>query len=325
MSTIRVSVIVPLHRLTPAAQICLRTVAALPGSRHELLVVSDQPMEGLPPRAIPVVTGSAADTSPAEKRDAALSRVRGDVCAFLDDDAFPAPEWLDRALARLDGDASIAALGGPGVTPPGSPLMERVGGVFYESALGSGGLRYRFTPVGGSREVDDYPAYNFFVRTDVLRAIGGWNSRFYGGEDTKLCLALHEAGHRIVYDPDVLVYHHRRPLFGPHMRQVANVGRHRGHFVRAYPRTSARPLYFAPSAALIGGVAATAWAIGNARRRRPAAALALAGAAGIAVYAHREGVDPAAAALLPVALVAGHSAYGAGFLRGLATDDIEAM
>lgn len=325
MSAIRVSVIVPLHRLTPAAVIGLSAVAELPGDRHELLVVSDQPVDGLPASAIPVVTGSPTDTSPAEKRDAALAMARGDVCAFLDDDAYPAPDWIDTALARLDADPSIVALGGPGLTPPGSPLLERAGGAFYESALGSGGLRYRFAPVGGLREVDDYPAYNFFVRTDALRAVGGWNSRFYGGEDTKLCLALHEAGHRLVYDPALIVYHHRRPLFAPHMRQVGNVGRHRGHFVRAYPRTSARPLYFAPSAALIGGLAALSWAVRDARRLRAATALAAVGTFAIAAYARRDGADPAAAALLPLALVAGHGAYGVGFLRGLATAEIEAM
>ena len=90
---------------------------------------------------------------------------------------------------------------GPGVTPPGSGWRERAGGAFYESPFGSGGLRFRFTPLGAPRDVDDFPAYNLFVRTDELRAIGGWDSSFYGGEDTKVCLALRRAGHRIVYDP----------------------------------------------------------------------------------------------------------------------------
>ena len=53
--------------------------------------------------------------------------------------------------------------------------------------------------------VADWPAYNFFVRTEALRAVGGWASNYYGGEDTKLCLALHEAGYGIRYDPDVVV------------------------------------------------------------------------------------------------------------------------
>ena len=183
---------------------------------------------------------------------------------------------------------------GPGVTPPNSPVLERAGGAFYESALGSGGLRYRFRPLGEVREIDDYPAYNFFVRTEALRSVRGWDSRFYGGEDTKLCLALHEAGHRLVYDPDVVVYHHRRPLFAPHMRQVGNVGRHRGYFVRAFPGTSARPIYFAPSLALLGGLAAVAWAASDARRGRTASVLAGLGMAAIVAHARRDGVDPAA-------------------------------
>jgi glycosyltransferase involved in cell wall biosynthesis len=325
MSEVRVSVIVPLHRFTAAARTCLETVATLPGDSHELLVVSDRPVDGLPDFATPVVLRSETDTSPAEKRDAALARARGEICAFLDDDAYPANDWLDRALARFDSDDSIAAVGGPGVTPPNSPLLERAGGAFYESVLGSGGLRYRFRPMGEVREVDDYPAYNFFVRTDVLRSVRGWDSRFYGGEDTKLCLALHQAGHRLVYDPEVLVYHHRRPLFAPHMRQVGNVGRHRGYFVRAFPGTSARPIYFAPSMALLGGIAGTLWAARETRRRRAAAAFAGLGMAAIVAHARREGVDPAAAALLPLALVAGHGAYGYCFLRGLTTTHIESM
>lgn len=325
MSEVRVSVIVPLHRFTAAARTCLETVAALPGDRHELLVVSDRPVQGLPPFATPMIMDSDADTSPAEKRDAALAQARGEICAFLDDDAYPADDWLERALARFDANDSIAAVGGPGVTPPNSPVLERAGGAFYESPLGSGGLRYRFRPLGQVREVDDYPAYNFFVRTEVLRSVSGWDSRFYGGEDTKLCLALHQAGHRLVYDPDVVVYHHRRPLFAPHMRQVGNVGRHRGYFVRAFPGTSARPIYFAPSLALLGGIAGIAWAARDARRGRAATVLAGLGAAAIVAHARRDGVDPAAAALLPAALVAGHGAYGFCFLRGLTTTHIESM
>jgi glycosyltransferase involved in cell wall biosynthesis len=319
-----VSVIVPLHRMTPAARRCISEVMSLPGGRHELLVVSDRPVDGLPSGAQAVLTGSAEDTSPAEKRDAALAHVQGEICAFLDDDAYPASDWLDCALRRFE-DPTIAALGGPGLTPPGSSLRERVGGAFYESPLGSGGLRYRFVREGGVREVDDFPAYNFFVRTEILRGLGGWNSRFYGGEDTKVCLDLVKAGYRIVYDPDVVVYHFRRPIFRSHMRQVGNVGRHRGYFVRAFPQTSARPLYFAPAVALLAAPLVLAWASRSSTRLAGVGAVTVAGGAGIAASALRGGHDGAVAALLPAALAAGHAAYGAGFVRGLLTQRIEAM
>src|SRR5215218_841288 len=265
----RVSVVVPLHRDTPAFRRCLSAIEALPGDDHELIVVTDRPVDGLPEDVRLVMTGSETDTSPAEKRDAALAVAAGEILAFLDDDAYPAPDWLDRALARLD-DPTVAAVGGPGVTPPQSPFRERASGAFYESPFGSGGLRARFRPVDGVRPVDDWPAYNLVIKREALELVGGWGSSFYGGEDTKLCLALRDAGFTIVYDPAVLVYHHRRPIFAAHLRQVGNVGRHRGYFVRKFPGTSARVTYILPAAALVAALAALPWVARRAGRRRGA-------------------------------------------------------
>lgn len=319
-----VSVIVPLHRRSPAFEQCVAETLRQLGDRHELIVVSDADPGPLPDGVCVLLTGSAEDTSPAEKRDLALAQARGDLCAFLDDDAYPTAGWIERAVERF-ADPSIAAVGGPGVTPPGSGWRERASGAFYESPFGSGGLRFRFTPLGSARDVDDFPAYNFFVRTAELRAIGGWASRFYGGEDTKVCLELHRAGHRIVYDPEVLVYHHRRKVFGPHLRQVANVGRHRGHFVHIHPETSRRPLYFAPSVGLIAAVVAVASAATAPKRLAGLAALGAMGAATVAGWALRDGRDPAVAAVLPVVVAGTHAAYGAAFLQGLLTKEIERM
>jgi GT2 family glycosyltransferase len=316
--TVLVSVIVPVHRPTPAFRRCVDEVLALEGQNHELVVVSDGPIDGLPDRVKLVVTGSSTDTSPAEKRDAAHAVALGDVLAFIDDDAFPARDWLSRALARLD-DREIAAVGGPGLTPVGSGFRERAGGAFYESYLGSGQLRARFRRVGHVRPVDDWPAFNFIVRGKALAAVGGWQSTFYGGEDTKLCLALRDAGFRIVYDPDVVVYHHRRPIFGSHLRQVGNVGRHRGYFARAFGGTSVRPIYFAPSVAMLLLGVSAALALRRRRARIGLLAACAGGAVTIAAEARRDGHDAAVAIALPAVVLASHLVYGAQFVRGLLT------
>jgi hypothetical protein len=57
---------------------------------------------------------------------------------------------------------------------------------------------------------------------------------------------------KIIYDPKVLVYHHRREVFLPHLRQVANYALHRGYFVKEYPQTSLRLTYFIPSLFILG-------------------------------------------------------------------------
>ncbi len=94
---------------------------------------------------------------------------------------------------------------------------------------------------------------NLAVRKSDFVKIGGFDSHFWPGEDTKLCLDLtHKLGKQIVYDPKVLVYHHRRPLLFPHLRQNGNFGLHRGFFARILPETSFKLIYFLPSLLILG-------------------------------------------------------------------------
>jgi GT2 family glycosyltransferase len=310
------SVVIPVHRDGATFRYCLEACLAQTYQDAEILVVSDGPLDDLPASAKHLQTGSPTDTSPAEKRDHAFAHASGDVLAYVDDDAYPALDWLE-AAARHFSDPSIHALGGPGVTPPGSPWRERAGGSVYESPAGSAFLRYRFV-AAPPRTVDDYPAYNFFVRREALEQVGGWGTTFYGGEDTVLCLKLAQAGFPTHYVPDVVVYHRRRPVIGPHLRQVANVGRHRGYFTRAFPETSRRALYALPALApaALALLAVLCW-------RRPGIGIPVAAAGYGAVSAEALRRHPVSVALAtPLLVAAHHVAYGTSFLRGLVSKEM---
>ena len=311
MTAPRFSIVIPTHRDGPAFRRCLSAALAQDYPDFEVVVASDRPVLDLPEEVVRVETGATVDTSPAEKRDAAFPATTGDIVAYVDDDAYPRQDWLSRAAARFT-DQSVQAVGGPGVTPPDSSWPERVGGAVYESPAGSAFLRHRFLPLP-ARPVRDYPAYNLFVRRAALEAVGGWGTTFYGGEDTVLCLKLAEAGWLVHYAPDVVVYHRRRPILVPHLRQVANVGRHRGFFVRAFPATSRRILYALPAFAPVG-LAVGAVLV----RRHPAvgfglAATAYALVAGETLRRH----PPTVAIVTPAVTAAHHLAYGTAFIRGL--------
>jgi GT2 family glycosyltransferase len=183
--------------------------------------------------------------TPPRKRDIGIKEAKGEIIAFLDDDAYPEKTWLKHAVENFK-DESVAAVGGPAVTPDSDGLMQKASGLVYESSLVSASFTYRYTPKG-RREVEDYPSCNLIVRKSVLQALGGFNTNFWPGEDTKLCLDIRLMGKKIIYDPGVLVYHHRRRLIFPHLKQVANYGLHRGYFVKRYPRTSFKFSYFLPS------------------------------------------------------------------------------
>ena len=127
--------------------------------------------------------------SPSNKRDMGAVHAEFEYLAFLDDDAYPSSEWL-KVSKKIFNDKNVVAIGGPGVTPPQSPLKEKISGLFYETLIGGGGLAYRYRPVKKGFYVEDYPSVNLIVRKDVFIKVGGFNNSFWPGEDTKLCLTL---------------------------------------------------------------------------------------------------------------------------------------
>ena len=223
---------------------CLAAIAAQTYRNFEVIVLPDgRTVFGQTTTTI-IPTGKVR---PAEKRNIGINAAKGDLVAFIDDDAYPDAHWLEYAV-KYFGDESIGAVGGPGVTPPGDGFLARAGGRVYDSMLVSGNYRYRYKAGGVRRDVDDYPSCNLIVRTSILKAIGGYRTDFWPGEDTLLCKDIIDSGKRIVYDPWVVVFHHRRALFGPHLRQLGRYAFHRGYFVKRYPSNSLHLSYFVPSA-----------------------------------------------------------------------------
>ncbi len=201
-----------------------------------------------------IPTGEAL---PAKKRDFALEVAKGNIFAFIDDDVYLKEDWLKEAVKNFS-DPEVAAVGGPAVTPPEDSFWQLASGHVFSNSLVSGNFVYRYLPKK-RRYVDDYPSCNLLVRREVFKRLGGFNTKFWPGEDTKLCLEITKIlGKKIVYDPKVLIFHHRRSLFLPHLRQVASYALHRGFFVKKYPQTSLKFSYFVPSlfvlALLVGGM-----------------------------------------------------------------------
>ncbi|MBQ3811255.1 MAG: glycosyltransferase [Kiritimatiellae bacterium] len=284
----------------------------------EAIVLPDAPTgEAWPDWVREIPTGKVL---PSEKRNAGIRAARGEIVAFLDDDARPLPGWLEHALPHFS-DPAVGAVGGPAVTPPEDPFAAKMSGRVYESPLVSGGARRRYIPTAVQDE-DDLPSCNLLVRAALLREIGGFKSENWPGEDTVLCLEIvHRRGRRMVYDPAAVAAHHRRPLFGPHLRQVSRYARHRGHFAKKFPETSRRLAYFVPSALLAGTAGTLACAL-LAPLARAFGALAAAGGGVLALYALAVLAASFSRNLRTWTWTAGgiaatHYAYGWNFLRGL--------
>ena len=242
-----VSIVIPIKKINDYLR--KETIPSLLKQTYqnfEIIIVPDKPSREK--FAKTKIISSWPKTGPADKRDLGVKKAQGEIVAFLDDDSYPDKKWLQNALLVFAQDEKIAGVAGPSLTPPSNSLRQKASGYVLSTWLGSRGAGTYRASVFQKREVDDYPTVNLLVRKKDFLAIDGFDSHFWPGEDTKLCHDLvYKLGKKIIYDPSVLVYHHRRAVFKPHLQQIGRYAVHRGHFARILSKTSLRLGYLIPS------------------------------------------------------------------------------
>jgi cellulose synthase/poly-beta-1,6-N-acetylglucosamine synthase-like glycosyltransferase len=235
-----VSIIIPCKEVDDYTQECVEHCMRLDYPNFEIILLpdySDKPIDG-------VVIIATEPVSPGVKRNIGVKNSIGEFCAFIDNDAYPRSDWLTSALKYFK-DTEVGGVGGPGLTPEADGFMQKAGGYVLSSFM-VGNLSSRYK-TKSCFESDDIHSCNFIARKTVIEAAGGWNEKYWPGEDTLMCLAIKKLGKKLIESSDVVVYHHRRSLFKPHLRQVSRFGEHRGFFAKKFPENSAKLTYFFPS------------------------------------------------------------------------------
>jgi cellulose synthase/poly-beta-1,6-N-acetylglucosamine synthase-like glycosyltransferase len=245
-----VSIIIPCKNADEYTMECIEHCKRLDYGDFEIILLPDYvngPISGV--RII-----ATGEVPPGTKRNIGVKNSNGEFCAFIDNDAFPRADWLANALKAFQ-DSAVGGVGGPGLTPEEDCFMQKAGGYVLSSFMvGNISSRYK---TKSFFESTDIHSCNFIAKKTVIEAAGGWNEKYWPGEDTLICLAIKKLGKKLVESSDVIVYHHRRSLFKPHLRQVSRFGEHRGFFAKKFPENSAKLTYFFPSLlvfSLIAGV-----------------------------------------------------------------------
>jgi len=197
---------------------------------------------------------------PAAARNAGLAMVDTALVAFVDTDVDVAGNWLDPLLPYFD-DPRVALVAPRVRSTPGASHLAQ-----YESARSPLDLGDQPARIAAGTRVSYVPAAAIVVRTDALRAIGGFDETLRVGEDVDAVWRLLEAGHRCRYAPDVVVHHRPRPTLSAWVRQRLTYGSSAAGLERRHPG-AVPPLR-------ISGWSAAVWAL--MLLRRPAAALIVA-------------------------------------------------
>jgi len=227
------SIIIPVRQSNPYLEETLLKLKTQTLKNFEVLVITDQ------------VSGSA---NPSEKRNLGVGMAKGDYLVFFDDDSFPNKNYFKNAAKLVSKNPDFAAFCGPCLTPQKDNLYKQASGLVWSSYLGSGGAGVYRNSIQSARFVEDYPSVNLIVKkTDFILA-GGFDTSYWPGEDTVLCLNLVKKLHqKIFYHPSLIVYHHRRSVIIPHLQQITRYAIQRGFFAKKFPETSRKLGYFIPS------------------------------------------------------------------------------
>src|SRR3990167_7838283 len=106
MTKPKISIIIPLYVISDRFFMDLKKFAYLKYPNYEILVVCDQKVTIRVSKARFIWTHKS-HTGPAQKRDLGLKYAIGEICAFIDDDAYPHPNWLTAAVSNFS-DSKIA-------------------------------------------------------------------------------------------------------------------------------------------------------------------------------------------------------------------------
>lgn len=193
-------------------------------------------------------------SSPAGSRNEVVREASAPILIFLDDDV-EVPRDLLRHFRETMSDQSVAVAGGPNLTPPSSPEFERLAGRVLGSALGAGPVRARYT-ARPAAEADERSLIlcNLAVRRS---AFADFDADLACAEENELLARLTKSGARMVYRPELAVFHHRRPSLNAHLRQMLKYGFGRGQLL-ARTFSAGQTPYALPALALACLVAAAA-------------------------------------------------------------------
>ncbi len=214
----RISVVVCSYNGSRTIRDCLEGLQKLEYPNFEVIIVDDGSTDGT--AAIARQYGfrliSTENRGLSNARNTGMEMATGEIIAYIDDDAYPDPHWLDYLAATFLSTAH-AGVGGPNIAPPGN------GDIADCVANAPGGPVHVLL---SDDEAEHIPGCNMAFRKACLKAIGGFDPQYrVAGDDVDVCWRLRERGWTLGFSPAAMVWHHRRNSIRAYWKQQIGYGK----------------------------------------------------------------------------------------------------
>ena len=182
---------------------------------------------------------------PSVQRNKAAAKAHGDILYFLDNDAVPGRQNLQRIIDIFDNNPEVMVCGGPSLTPETDSIRQKSFGHVLGSFWGSAWMSARYKSQGKSRFCSDKELIlcNLAFRRNIFLKCTGFDEKLYPNEENDLMDRIEDSGGRLFYDPEIIVTRSQRQGFFDFCRQLFGYGRGRSEQLRLDFRWSKLPLF----------------------------------------------------------------------------------
>jgi glycosyltransferase involved in cell wall biosynthesis len=214
------SIIIPTRNRPRQLAVCLEALGNLDyfRSRFEVIVIDDGSSPPIEPIAsafcdrLDLKVWRQQNGGPASARNRGAKKAVGRYLAFTDDDCVPRNDWMKKLAARF-GSLPDCIIGGRTI----NTLPDNV----YSSAS-QDLIDYLYEYYNADHHnAVFFTSNNMSIRADHFRSLGGFDSGFprAAAEDRNLCDRCRLQGFKMVYAPEIIVYHKHHLSLGTFWRQ----------------------------------------------------------------------------------------------------------
>jgi len=256
--------------------------------------------------------------NPSENRDSGITKAKYENLIFLDDDAFIEKDFLNNIKNFFDKYPDVDIVGGIQLTPHSDSFFSKIAGIALSSFFGAYKMKNRYagTKVNLNASEKDLTSAICVIKKHVFNKISDFNPKYFPGEDPDLFIRAKKNNLKLASDPNIKIYHKRRPNFSSFFKQIYSYG-------HARPRISNNALisvFVMPSLFIVYLVLLPLLITINKLFIFP---IAIYGASSVlfAAYDSIKHKNLKAFFLLPFLYLTMHISYGLGFLNGLIKED----
>lgn len=316
-----ISIILPTHNRRDSLRLTLESLTGLNYPDYEVIVADD----GSTDRTQEVVEEFKVGYYRQERKgisaakNLGISKARGEILVFTDDDCRAEPDWLSKLTSCLTKE-EVGAVGGPDMAHHDDPFLAKCVDYAVTSFIGTGGVRRK-----GKRIGRYYPrSFNMLVPRKVIEQVGRFDEGLGAGEDIDLSLRIKKAGYSLRYAKDAFVWHRRRDTIIGFIRQIFIRGCTRVTLIRKH-KELLEPAYLIPPFLVLLVPALLLLSLVSPIILIIPAILCSAILLTSGVHASLKIRDIRALPVVPLLLFLQHITYGIGFFRALFTINLDQL